>query len=73
MEKIPFFCSALVRIRAKIETNTLFDRALVRIRAKIEKKTLCGRTSVYRKNTLFCRALANGNNKQPLVSGFWLE
>ena len=36
----------LVRIRAKIEKNTLCGRALVRIRAKIEKNTLFDRALV---------------------------
>ena len=36
----------LVRIRAKIEKNTLFGRAVVSVSAKIDKK-----------NTLFGRAL----------------
>ena len=34
---------ALVRIRAKIEKNTLFGRAFVRVRAKIIKNTLVAR------------------------------
>ena len=34
---------ALVRIRAKIEKNTLFGRAFVRVRAKIIKKNLVAR------------------------------
>ena len=35
---------ALVRIRAKIEKNTLFGRAFVRVRAKmIKKKHPCGK------------------------------
>ena len=36
----------LVRIRAIIEQNTLFDSALVRVRAKIEKNTLFSRVLV---------------------------
>ena len=42
-EIILFFGRALVRVRAKIEKNTLFGRALVRVRAKIMKNTLCGK------------------------------
>ena len=30
----------MVRVRAKIEKNTLFGKALVMVRAKIEKNTL---------------------------------
>ena len=36
----------MVRVRAKIEKNTLFGRVLVRVRAKIEKKNLFGRALV---------------------------
>ena len=36
IEKTPFLSGALVKIRSKIKTNTLFGRALVRVRAKIE-------------------------------------
>ena len=48
----------MVRVRAKIEKNTLFGRALVRVRAKIGKNTLFGTTLVrikseIEKNTLF--------------------
>ena len=47
----------MVRIRVKIEKNTLFGRALVRVRAKIEKNTLLSRAlvkiGVVKKNTLF--------------------
>ena len=53
---------ALVRIRAKIEKNTLLGRALVRIRAKIEKKHhclvgLCLEKGQKYKKKLFGRAL----------------
>ena len=52
----------MVRIRSKIEKNTLFGRAFGRVRAKIEKTAFFGRDLVkikakYRKRTtLFGRA-----------------
>ena len=36
----------MVRIRAKIEKNTLFCTTLVRIKSEIEKNTLFGRALV---------------------------
>ena len=36
----------MVRVRAKIEKNTVFGRALVRIRSEIEINTLFGRALV---------------------------
>ena len=63
---IPDLCNliTLVRIRAKIEKNTLFGRVLVRIRAQIVKNTLFGRA-------LF-RIKAN-IEKTPFVAGLWFK
>ena len=54
----------MVRVRAKIEKNTLFGRALVRIRLKIEKKV---RVRV----TLFGRALDRVRAKIEKNPLFW--
>ena len=55
----------MVRVRAKIEKNTLFGRALVRVRAKIEKNTLFGRTLVRVK-------VRNREKLYPFLVGLWL-
>ena len=52
----------MVRVRAKIEKNTLFGRAFVRIWSKIEQTPFVARLldrvrAKYRKNTLFDRTL----------------
>ena len=47
----------MVRVREKIEKNTLFGRALVRIRSEIENPFGKALDSVRAKNTLFGRAL----------------
>ena len=54
----------LVRVRAKIEKNTLLGRALVRVRAKIGKNTLFGTTLVRIKSEI--------EKKQPFFVGLWL-
>ena len=55
----------MVRVRAKIEKNTLFGTTLVRVMAKIEKNT-----------TLFGRALVRikvrNREKTPFLVGLWL-
>ena len=53
----------MVRVRAKIEKNTLFGRALVRVRAKIEKNTLFGTSLVRIKSEI---------EKTPFLVGLWL-
>ena len=53
----------LVRVRAKIEKNTLFGRALVRVRARIEKNTLFGTSLVRIKSEI---------EKTPFLVGLWL-
>ena len=71
----------MVRVRAKIEKNTLFGRALVRIRSKIVKNTLFGRALVrvrakIEKNSLFGRAFvriwSKIEKKHPLWQGYWI-
>ena len=54
----------MVRVRAKIEKNTLFGRALVRVRAKIGKNTLFGRALFRVRQKL---------SKTYFVVGLWLE
>ena len=66
----------LVRIRAKIEKNTLCGRALVRVIAKIERHILFGKASVRirakkgRKKTIFfvCKNIENTLFGSKLVS-----
>ena len=53
----------MVRVRAKIEKNTIFGRALVRVRAKIEKKNLFGRALV---------RVRTKKIKTPFLVGLWL-
>ena len=52
----------LVRVRAKIDKNTLFGRAF-RVRAKIEKNTLFGTTLVRIKSEI---------EKNTFLVGLWL-
>ena len=67
----------MVRVRAKIEKNTLFGRALVRVRTKIEKNTLYGRALVrirakIEKTPLLvglCFGLGKNREKHP----FWYD
>ena len=53
----------MVRIRSKIEKNTLFGRSLVRVRAKIEKNILIDTTLVRIKSEI---------EKKNFLVGHWL-
>ena len=73
----------MVRVRAKIEKNTLFGTTLVRIKSEIEKNTLFralvglfGRALVrakIEKNTLFGRALVRVKGKNREKHPFWYD
>ena len=60
-EKTPFLVGLWLRVRAKIEKNTLFGTTLVRIKSEIEK------------NTLFGRALVRTSGKNREKHPFWYE
>ena len=66
----------MVRVRAKIEKNTLFGRTLVRIKSEIEKNTLFGRALVrimakIEKNTLFKWGFGYDKVKNKDKHPFW--
>ena len=66
----------MVRVRAKIEKNTLFGTTLVRIKSEIEKNTLFGRALVrimakIEKNTLFKWGFGKDKVKNKDKHPFW--
>ena len=70
----------MVRLRAKIEKNTLFGRGLVKLGEKIEKTPFVVRlwlgSGKNRKNTVFGRGLVKIRakiEKTPFVARLWLR